>query len=117
MDPVTGRIGSIVYCNGKNACGDPALLAATCVKTSCARPTIDSCTRTINFPEYKPESVIEAPYVSWNHVIKRGYWCMPVCILNENRHPKMALASSLPSHEDLCKQNAIHGRCGIDFNP
>ena len=98
-------------------------MAAVCDKRSCPRPTsADSCTRTKNFRENRRTNsmagaVIVAPYVSWNHILKQGYWCIPVCILNENRYPKMALSSDMPTLGEICKQNDIHGRCGIDFYP
>ena len=115
MDPAS-RIRSITSCNGKNACGDPNFMAACCTKTSCSRSTsADSCTRTINFRDNG--AVIEVPFVSWYHIIKQGYWCIPGCILDDFVHPKMALISDMPTFADMCKQNAIHGRCGIDFNP
>ena len=122
MDPVSGGIGSIVNCNGKNACGDPNFMAAVCANESCSRPSVHSCTRTINFREnrganFKHVSVLEVPFASWNHIIKQGYWCIPGCILDGNVHPKMALISDMPSLDAMCKQYAIHGRCGIDFNP
>ena len=60
---------------------------------------------------------IETPFVTWNHVIKQGYWCMPCCILEDNIHPKMKVCSSIPTHGDICKQHHIHGRCGIEFDP
>ena len=62
-------------------------------------------------------AIIETPVVSWNHIIKRGFWCIPCCILDENIHPKMKVCSSMPNHEDICKQQNIHGRCGIEFDP
>ena len=61
----------------------------------------------------------EKPFVTWNHVIKQGLWCLPCCIidLDGNRHPKMNLCSSLPTKEEVCKQQNLHGCCGLDFNP
>ena len=115
--------GEITECNGKKACGDPNFMAATCAKESCGtmwcaflrRPNVsapgaDSTKQGVG-------SVIEAPYVSWNHIIKQGYWCMPCCILEDNVHPKMNVCSKMPQQEDICKQQNIHGRCGIEFDP
>ena len=61
--------------------------------------------------------LIEAPFVSFNHIIKQGYWCMPCCILDENVHYKMKVCSEMESEEDIRNQNQKHGRCGIEFNP
>ena len=61
--------------------------------------------------------VIEAPLVSWDHVIKEGYWCMPCCILEKDKHSKLNTCSAMPTIEDIRDQNRRHGRCGIDFNP
>ena len=66
---------------------------------------------------YANYATIETPFVSWNHILKRGYWCMPCCILEENNHSKMPVCSRIPSYEKVCKHNNIHGRCGIDFDP
>ena len=64
-----------------------------------------------------PYATLETPFVSWNHILKLGYWCMPCCILEENNHSKMPVCSRIPSYEKVCKHNNIHGRCGIDFDP
>ena len=64
-----------------------------------------------------PFSAIEAHFVSLNHIIKQGYWCMPCCILETNVHSKMPVCSSMSSQPVLCKQYDMHGRCGIDFDP
>ena len=104
---------SILDCNGKNACGDSNFMAAVCSKTPCVRPTsVDSCSENLSHG-----AVVEAPYVSWNHILKQGYWCLPTCILEDNIHSKMAVISSLSSQRAMCKQYASHGRCGIDFHP
>ena len=69
--------------------------------------------------KYLPNEPAEkAPFVSWIHFIKQGYWCMPCCILDlENNHPKMKTCSSMQTQEDICNQQSIHGRCGIEFDP
>ena len=44
LDPVTRKMGSIVDCNGKNACGDPNFTAAVCTrKSSCGTYRVDCC--------------------------------------------------------------------------
>ena len=116
VDPVTHKRGRITDCNGKNACGDPNLMAAICSKASCGTPLVDTCLN-LHRETSLPYAVIETPHVSWNHALKRGFWCMPCCILEDNNHPKMKVCSEMPTQGDICKQNFIHGRCGIDFNP
>ena len=59
----------------------------------------------------------KAPFVSWNHIMKQGYWCLPCCILEGNVHPKMAVCSSLSTQEKICEQYNRHGLCGIEFDP
>ena len=71
---------------------------------------------------YKPGStgnkaVIEAPFVSWNHIMKQGYPCMPCCLLDTDVHYKMKTCSAMPKSNDIRYQNHKHGRCGIEFNP
>ena len=124
MDPVTGKVGEIVNCNGKNACGDPNFTAAVCSKKTCGTLFCLFLRRgNIPAPGKKPvdagksTSVLEVPFVSWNHVIKTGYWCLPCCILTDNMHPKMQECSKLPTQEDICRQHQINGRCGIEFDP
>ena len=87
----------IKNCNGERACGDPNYMAAVC---------------------HKPNggALIEAPFVAWNHILKR-YACMPCCILEDNKHSKMPLCSSIPSEKDVTSHSHKHGRCGIEFNP
>ena len=93
-------------------------MIAVCAKTVCVRPTsVDTCRTHEEYPETRPLAVIEQPYNGWNHIIKQGYWCIPACILEDNIHPKMIVASKMPTAQEMCKQYAIHGRCGIDFNP
>ena len=128
MDPVTNLVGTIIDCNGDNACGSKQFMAATCSKEACGTLFCQFIFRGYkkkpgNAPDNapvdlkNPASVIEAPYVSWNHIIKAGYWCMPCCILPDDNHPKMKQCSEMPTQKDICKQNSIQGRCGIDFQP
>jgi len=122
MDPVTKQKGTIINCNGDKACGDKGFMAATCSKGSCNTLFCQFLMRGYvkkpgEAPAKNAKSVIEAPFVSWNHVIKKGYWCMPCCILEDKVHAKMKVCSDMPTQEDICKQNNIHGRCGIEFNP
>jgi len=117
-DPLTKKEGTITECNGKNACGDPNFMAAICAKESCGTLFCQFIRRgLVKKPGDQKIAVIEAPFVSWNHIIKQGYWCMPCCILEDNVHIKMKTCSSLPTQEDICKQQKIHGRCGIEFDP
>ena len=67
--------------------------------------------------EAYPFCLVEAPFVSWNPILKQGYWCMPCCILEENNHSKMRVCSELSSPRDIRDQYNRHGRCGIEFNP
>ena len=122
FDPITGRYGRITYCNGVNACGDPRFVASICAKSSCGRSFLfcqllrrGNVESPGQLPSKEPGK--KAPFVSWNHIIKQGFWCMPCCILDENVHPKMKVCSSMPKEEDICKQQDAHGRCGIDFDP
>ena len=100
-------------------------MAAICDKRSCGTLTFSVCPQLYNrgqlpLPGERPgsaSSLVEVPYVSWNHIIKSGYWCMPCCILDEYVHPKIPVCSQIPTFEDVCNQNIIHGRCGIDFHP
>lgn len=124
FDPVTKQVGKITNCNGKKACGDPNFTAAICSKDSCGTLFCMFLRRgKITAPGKPPQkaggdgAVIEAPFVSWNHIIKTGYWCLPCCILEENIHPKMSVCSLIPTQEKICQQNDKHGRCGIEFNP
>jgi hypothetical protein len=118
IDPITKKVGSITECNGKNACGDPNLMAAVCAKKSCGTLFCQFLRRgNVKKPGDAKIAVIEAPFVSWNHIIKQGYWCMPCCILEENVHAKMKTCSKMPHQDDICKQQNIHGRCGIEFDP
>ena len=91
----------ITNCNGDNACGDAMFMAAVCLKLGSTGK----------------EAVIEAPFVSWNQIMKQGFWCMPCCFMDENVHYKMKFCSAMPSGELIRNQNQKHGRCGIDFNP
>ena len=117
-DPITKKEGTITECNGKNACGDPNLMAAICAKEACGTLFCQFLRRgNVKKPGDAKIAVIEAPFVSWNHIIKQGYWCMPCCILEENVHAKMKTCSQMPHQDDICKQQNIHGRCGIEFDP
>ena len=126
LDPVTGKFGKITNCNGKKACGDPNFTAAICSKDSCGT-LFCMFLRRGHLPAEGQDpvkagsggsgAVIEAPFVSWNHIIKQGYWCMPCCILEDNIHPKMSVCSSIPTYEEICKHHSKYGRCGIEFNP
>ena len=89
----------ITNCNGKNACGDANFTAAVCFK-----PNGDG-------------QVVEAPFVSWNYIMKEGFWCMPCCILEDNIDSKMKVCYAMPLEEDIRNQYNRHGRCGIEFNP
>jgi len=120
LDPLTGKVGTITECNGKKACGDPNFMAAVCSQKACGTLFCQFLRRgNVVSPGTDPVkgSVIEAPFVSWNHIVKQGYWCMPCCILEENMHAKMKLCSSMPEQAAICKQQNIHGRCGIEFDP
>ena len=120
LDPITKQFGRIVYCNGVNACGNEMFLAATCEKSSCDNTFCTFIWRgNVVSPGQLPsnEPGQRAPFVSWIHVIRLGYWCMPCCILEENVHPKMAVCSSLSTREKFCEQQNRHGRCGIEFDP
>ena len=122
-DPITKKVGKITECNGKNACGDVMFMAAVCAKESCGTLFCHFLRRpNVAAPGKAPPSggagaVVETPFASWNHVIKQGFWCMPCCILEDNIHAKMKVCSAMPSQEDICKQQNIHGRCGIEFDP
>ena len=114
-------MGSIVDCNGKNACGDPNFTAAVCGKDSCGT-LFCLLVRRGNVAKpgenpLSPGSNIEKPYLSWNHIIKHGYFCLPCCILDENVHPKMGVCSNMKTDEDICNQYENHGICGIEFDP
>jgi len=123
FDPVTGKRGRIVNCDGKKACGDENFTAAVCSKESCGtlfclflrRPNMEDPKKPA--AQGSKATVIETPIVSWNHIIKAGYWCMPCCILDDQKHAKMKLCSEMPTQEDICKQQDIQGRCGIEFDP
>ena len=68
-------------------------------------------------PLARTESEIQkATTKSYLKITKRGYWCMPCCILDENVHPKMKFCGSLSTDEAICKQQERHGRCGVTFN-
>lgn len=84
-------------------------LAAICARESCGTLFC------LLLRRYDQE-LLKRGIVSYNHVIKQGYWCMPCCILEESIHPKMALCSSMPAQEDICKQQKLYGRCGIEFD-
>ena len=126
LDPITKLYGSIVYCNGVNACGDERFVAGVCGKDSCGTLFCNFISRgNVVSPGQLPsnEPGQKAPFVSWIHIIKQGYWCMPCCILEENVdlgitvHPKMAVCSSMSTDEKICEQQNRHGRCGIEFDP
>ena len=91
----------IINCNGDNACGNAMFMAGVCLKLG---STGDA-------------AVMEAPFVSWNHIMKQGFWCMPCCILDENAHSKMKTCSAMSYAEDIRNQYNRHGRCGVEFNP
>lgn len=107
FDQITGS--PIIYCNGVNACGDVNFLAAICSKDSCG--TLFCLLYRRNDPE-----LLKRGIVSWDHIIKQGYWCLPCCIL-ENVHPEMSPCSAMRTEEDICKQRDLHGTCGIQFHP
>ena len=95
-------------------------LAATCGKDSCNTIFCQMIFRGLVESPGKPivrteSEVRKAPIVSFLKITKQGYWCMPCCILDENVHPKMKVCSSLPTDEEICKQQESHGRCGIEF--
>ena len=122
MDPITRKVGRITYCNGDNACGDANFVAAICGKERCGTLFCNLLRRgNVAAPGQLPvkswNEPGKAPFASWNHVITRGYWCMPCCILDDNVHPKMKACSAMPTAEDICKQQDLHGRCGIEFDP
>jgi len=124
FDPVTKKVGKITNCNGEKACGEVTFTAAICSKESCGTLFCLFLRRgNLKAPGQSPVkagsagAVIEAPFVSWNHIIKQGYWCMPCCILEDNIHAKMKVCSAMPTQEEICKQQKIHGRCGVEFQP
>ena len=96
-------------------------MGVVCAERACVRPTsADTCRAYEKHQVARPGAVIE--FSGWNHdviynLMKKGYWCMPACILEGNIHPKMILSHKMPDAQEMCKQYAIHGRCGIDFNP
>ena len=97
-------------------------LAATCGKDACGTLFCNIFRRGFVESPGKPiarteSEVRKAPIASYLKITKQGYWCMPCCILDENVHPKMKVCSSLSTDEDICKQQEIHGRCGIEFHP
>ena len=114
-------MGSIVDCNGKNACGDPNFTAAVCpTGTSCGTYFMLMQRGLVAKPGENPPpygSNIETPYVSYNLIRRRGWFCLPCCILDENVHPKMNVCSNMPTDEDICNQYDKHGICGITFDP
>ena len=96
-------------------------MTVVCAKRACVRPTsADTCRAYEEHQVARREAVIEYTGwnpAGWNHLMKQGYWCMPACLLEDNVHPKMILSNKMPDAQEMCKQYAIHGRCGIDFNP
>jgi len=96
-------------------------LAATCGFDSCntlfcqmiLRGFVESPGKPLARTEYE---IQKATTISYVKITKKGYWCMPCCILDENVHPKMKACSSLSSQQDICKQQERHGRCGVSFN-
>ena len=95
-------------------------LAATCAKDGCNTLFCQMIFRGLVESPGKPlarsESEIrKATTKSYLKITKQGYWCMPCCILDENVHPKMKVCSSFSTQKDICKQQYIHGRCGIEF--
>ena len=112
FDPITGRYGRITYCNGVNACGDPNFVASICGKSSCGTMFCQLIRRgNVESPGQLPskEPGKKAPFVSWNHIIKEGFWCMACCILDENVHPKMKVWSSMERQDDIFKEQDAHG--------
>ena len=97
----TPRLLKITNCNGDNACGNKMFMAAICFKPGSTGDT----------------TVIETPFVSWNHLLRQGYLCIPCCILDQNVHYKMKACDAMPLTVDVRNQNQKHGRCGIEFNP
>ena len=98
-------------------------LAATCAKdggcnTLFCQMVFRGFVESPGKPIVRTQSEIQkAPIASYLKITKLGYWCMPCCILDENVHPKMKACSSMPTKEDICKQQESHGRCGIEFHP
>ena len=95
-------------------------LAEICAKGACGTLFCNIIQRGFVESPGKPiartESEIQkATTISYLKITKVGYWCMPCCILDENVHPKMKVCSSMPTQEDICKQQESHGRCGITF--
>ena len=90
----------ITNCDGNKACGDQNFMAAICTSG-----------------RGSGGATIEAPFVSWNHILRQGYLCIPCCILDQNVHDKMKACAAMPLTLDVRNQNQKHGRCGIEFNP
>ena len=88
----------ILRCNGAVACNNPTYLTALCYLS-------------------KGGDIVETTLEYWVSRLNDDYKCLPCCILGEDIHPKMKTCSSMPSASDIIKQQALHGRCGIDFNP
>ena len=88
----------ILRCNGAVACSNPSYLTALCYLS-------------------EGGDIVETTFEYWIPRLNDDYKCLPCCILGEDKHPKMKTCSSMPSASDIIKQQALHGRCGIDFNP
>ena len=100
---ITGKVSHVnfKYKTGnkiRTRCNNPAYLTALC---------------------YLAEGgdIVETTFEYWISRLNDDYKCLPCCILGEDIHPKMKACSSMPSASDIIKQQALHGRCGIDFNP
>ena len=110
----------MVYCDGEKACGNAMFVAAACGSNSCGTLFSNLIRRGLVESPGKPIARTQserqrATTISYLKIIRKGYWCMPCCILDENVHPKMKVCSSLPTDEEICKQQESHGRCGIEF--
>ena len=88
----------ILQCNGANACGNPDYLAASCY-----------------LADDGPVLETDLAHLEWR--IYDNYTCLPCCILGDNIHSRMKMCSSMASASYIINQQALHGRCGIDFNP
>ena len=88
----------IMRCNGTSACSNSDYLTALCYLAD-------------NGP------ILETDFANLAWRIYANYTCLPCCILGDNIHSRMKICSSMASASDIIKQQASHGRCGIDFTP
>ena len=119
------RTTRYVYCNAKNACGDPNFLAMICSKDACGE--IPHWTYSVGYAENVGDLPNRhgwdwdntPPYRVYQMEIRLTnlHSCYPCCILDENIHPKMKLCSEMPTSEQICQHHKQHGRCGIEFDP